>query len=252
MGLDIYVGSLTRYYSFTWQTAAEQYAKAHGWNIEVVRPPHWSPPTVDEARARVMAWQLNLSHALGVTLGWDEDAEAPYEVDKPDWDCYHALRYFALHEEFPELPTPRTMPSRGPFDFLEKEPLEQRYGQVYSGQKPKGLRGLFGGRSGAMPEPRYPHLQTPQLWIPADLPGPFCMADPMGTPIVLGSVPRLRAELESLNDRTLRLDQAGIDAIRRGEVPDGDFMDAAKFGFVIFLTLARIADHRNLPIKSDY
>lgn len=254
MGLDVYVGSLTRYYSFTWETTVQQAAKASGMQVQVMRPPGWAPPTVEAARARVMSWRNGLSAALGIPLGWDEDADAAYAVDKPDWDGYHGLRYFALHDEFPELPVPRSMPSRPDTRALAREPLERRYAEVYAGQRPGGLRTLFGGRSrsNAPPAPRYPHLETPELWIPVNLPEPVRIEDPAGTPLVVGSVSRLRAELESLNDRTLRLDEAGVEAIRAAELPTGGFEDAARFGFVIFLSLARHADDWQQPMKMDY
>jgi hypothetical protein len=71
--------------------------------------------------------------------------------------------------------------------------------------------------------------------------------------MVIGSVPRLRAELESLNERTLACDDGQLSAIRAiGPTEDGDFAWAARFGLAIYLTLARQADDWGLPLKHDY
>ena len=37
MGLDIYAGTLTRYYSHNWKTVVQQWAEENGWGFQKIR-----------------------------------------------------------------------------------------------------------------------------------------------------------------------------------------------------------------------
>ena len=37
MGLDIYAGTLTRYYTQNWKTAVQQFGEAHGIPVQIIR-----------------------------------------------------------------------------------------------------------------------------------------------------------------------------------------------------------------------
>ena len=43
MGLDVYVGSFTRYYAGDWKTVVQRYGREEGLKVEVVRPPACAP-----------------------------------------------------------------------------------------------------------------------------------------------------------------------------------------------------------------
>ena len=38
MGLDIYAGTLTRYYSHNWKTVTQQWAEKNGWGFQKITP----------------------------------------------------------------------------------------------------------------------------------------------------------------------------------------------------------------------
>ena len=38
MGLDIYAGTLTRYYSHNWKTVVQQWAEENGWSFQKITP----------------------------------------------------------------------------------------------------------------------------------------------------------------------------------------------------------------------
>ena len=38
MGLDIYAGTLTRYYSHNWKTVVQQWAEENGWGFQKITP----------------------------------------------------------------------------------------------------------------------------------------------------------------------------------------------------------------------
>lgn len=91
MGLDIYAGTLTRYYAQNWKSAVQQWAEANGYtfnritpegeNIEEERP---EPAEVEEAMKQWRDWLLDALAADGQSyLPWPEDNERPYYTDKP-------------------------------------------------------------------------------------------------------------------------------------------------------------------------
>ena len=94
MGLDIYVGSLTRYHAGDWELVAQQAAREMGLPIQVIRQ-HDDPADAlrdpEEIRPIVLDWRESLSASLrehlASPLDWDERNEAPYFTDKPTWDC---------------------------------------------------------------------------------------------------------------------------------------------------------------------
>ena len=252
MGLDVYVGPLTRYYTFEWETIVQQAAKQNDMEVFIQRPPGWVKPDPAEVAQNVATWRKRLADAIGVPMRWDESAFGPYETDKPDWDGYHAVRLLALSDEFPELPKPVRIDRRN-LKSIEKEPLERRYGEVYARREQSRLGRLL-GRKPPAPEapPRYPHITSPVLWLPVpiDLVGATA---PSGQNVIIGSVERLADELEGLNDRTYRLDEAALDAAREpGPPDDGAFEPLARFAFAIFLSLARVARERAQPMILDW
>jgi hypothetical protein len=253
VGLDVYVGPLTRYYCFDWETILQQAGRQEGREVQILRPPGFVKPDPHEVLEAVASWRKSLADAIGVPMRWDESAFGPYETDKPDWDGYHAVRHLALHEEFPDVPPP-TRIDRRDLAALDREPLERRFGEVYVGRTPSRLGRLLGRKP---PEPaaapRYPHLELPTLWLPIPLPAVIGATGPMGSGLTIGSVEGLVAELEQANDRTVRMDQADIDAARAAGPPDdGAFDPLARFGLSVFLTLAREAKERSQPMILDW
>ena len=113
MGLDIYVGPLTRYHSGNWETLVQQYARLNGLKCQVVRPPSTdSSPrlSADQIREAVLAWQSGLAEALKQPLKWSEDNSSDYFTEKPAWDCYSAVAVLAAHDEHRELKLPDVVP----------------------------------------------------------------------------------------------------------------------------------------------
>ena len=113
MGLDIYAGTLTRYYSRNWKTSVQQWGEANGVNVNIVRPEEQQGETVpaDEILQDVTGWREQLIEALGGSITrrpfWTEDNDVtPYYTDKPDWDAVSALQLYvsckATGSEVPE------------------------------------------------------------------------------------------------------------------------------------------------------
>src|SRR5262249_42587409 len=113
MGLDVYVGSLTRYYTGDWKTKLQQMAPELGIPVRVIRPTprqSWFRSIFDHIRPKgptpaakvVQQWQSRLRHELGLEeIHWNENPAAEYFTDKPAWDCYGALVLWAAYDELP-------------------------------------------------------------------------------------------------------------------------------------------------------
>ena len=114
MGLDVYVGPLSRYYAGDWETVIQQAAKEDGIPVRIVRPeqPRQSllgrlrdlvrPRGPAAAQRAVRRWRDRLRKELGISdLDWNEFPDAEYATDKPAWDCYGGLVLWAAYEELP-------------------------------------------------------------------------------------------------------------------------------------------------------
>lgn len=110
--MDLYAGTLTRYYAHNWKTEAQLWAEENGFGYQKIGPD--SEPgeemSSEEIRQAVEKWRDNLLSAIrehGSRIGsWPEDNEHPYLTNKPDWPAFEALLLYAackcLGEPLPE------------------------------------------------------------------------------------------------------------------------------------------------------
>lgn len=132
MGLDLYAGTLTRYYSHNWKTVAQQFAEANGLNFQTIRPQEDADDelSVDEIKGVVTQWQDSIIKGLDLDpeLLWNEDYDVtPYYTNKPDWDALNALLVY-IAAKYSDKEVPATVDKN--FDVYEhpvvKEFLETR------------------------------------------------------------------------------------------------------------------------------
>ena len=103
MGLDVYVGTLTRYYAGQWETIVQRTGREQGFAVEVQRQ-HVDAAVTDPAALEpvLIEWRDTLSAALSThlrgPLRWDEGMGPDYFTDKPAWDCYGSLLVWAAHD----------------------------------------------------------------------------------------------------------------------------------------------------------
>jgi hypothetical protein len=237
MGLDVYVGPLTRYYSGNWQTIVQQMMSGSGVPVQVIRPNQgWFDRLrsrlgfrgPDAARA-VRRWRDRLRRELHIAdLDWNEDPEAEYATDKPAWDCYGALILWAVYEEIPNAARRETA------EGWEKDTAYRT--------------------SRENPNSRYRHLLADtEIWLPVEFDAPTRTDAIVGDSIVVGSSPRLLAELRELNSRTWNADDRQISQWRRDGADYGAPLEiSARFGFCIFYELVRRSVAARLPMKLDY
>ena len=259
MGLDVYVGTLTRYLVGDWELATEQFAREAGIELSVVRAnpePEDAITDPDVVRDAVLDWRRAYERELGVEFSWAEADDMPYFTDKPDWSGYFGLLFLAAHDEHPDVPLP---------DELPEEPTGHPLLERVLGQ-PK--RGLFRRAREPEAERRYFALYGPELWLPVDADatwrGPFLN----GEELEMSSIGSLLAQLRDLARRLGADDDelarwrsqddrpvAGsfeVDGQTFQELGRATLLDEGRFGLAVFLDLAERAVEHRLPVKLDY
>ena len=236
MGLDIYVGSLTRYYAGDWQTVVQQAGQEMGMAVEIIRPHQTEGAIKDqnEIGQIVVAWRDQLSQALGANLAapltWNESHEVPYFTDKPAWDCYTSLLLWAAYDEHREMNRPaeyvEDLATDPAFLASTEDGFRSRYGQL---------------------------LHDVEIWFPCDFEFTFRSPDPSGNQLTMGSSVTLAKQLKDLNDRTWRADGETLKAWRtEGAESQCPLEIGARFAFAIVVELAEQSVTHKLPMRLDY
>lgn len=251
MGLDVYAGTLTRYYARNWKTAVQQFGEKNGIKVEIFRQndeegitdPDIIYTDVKEWERQVMEY---LSPELSETPVWNEDYdETPYYTDKPDWNALGALLLFTASKMFNEE-IPESFPKK--FDYWE-HPLLKRAIEKYTGVS------LYTGEG---------------WWLPFDDAFMIRLPLPTGKEIRFGSVGILREELNSINSMLWNASPEEIvrwrtdegfptemyfkdgEFIKRQEVSEYNVETLAKFAFSILWQAAEFAHEHRVLIIYDY
>ncbi len=258
MGLDIYAGTLTRYYAQNWKTAAQQWAEANGFSYSRIIPQGESeraeetlnPEEIQEAMKN---WQSQILAAISPKEGpsyepWTEDNETPYYTEKPDWDAFGALLLYAAAKTYKE-PFPKTV--RKNWDF-EKHPLIQRMGE-----DEERVWSLFIGAS---------------WWLPIEDGLAFNAPCPTEEEITFSTTGALLMELHQINATGWQADEETILSWSStegypadGEIRDGTLTKAgvkehtiydteslAKFAYSILWQAAKFSMEKRVPILLDF
>jgi hypothetical protein len=259
VGLDVYVGTLTRYLVGDWELVTQRFAREVGLTLEVVRSepePEDAIKDPDVVREAVLEWREALGRAIGADLSWSEADAMPYFTDKPDWRGYLGLLLLAAHDEHPEIPMPDDVPER-----VHDHPLLRSV----MGRRP---RRLF-RRAASSGMPRYFALYTPELWLPADLEAVWKGSFVNGVELTMSSTLLLRAQLQELASRLGASEEqlaqwresagAGgvVGTIELGshaleQLEPGSAANEGRFGLAVMLELVERAVEHTLPLKLDY
>jgi hypothetical protein len=236
MGLDVYVGTLTRYYAGDWETVAQQWGREQGVPVHVFRAGESSEADTDPNQIRdgILQWRDLLSNALrdniSVPLDWNETAEAPYFTDKPDWVGYASLLLWAAYAEHPNLPIPSKTVKDWPADPAYKASIAQTF-QTHYDQL----------------------LYRPELWLPCDFNFTFRAMNASGSEVNIGSSKMLLAQLDHLNLATWNANSITLQAWRNMSVGHELPLETyARFGFAIFKELAEQSVTHGLVMQLDY
>ena len=220
MGLDIYVGSLTRYYVEGPADVVDRVARHQGMTVD-------GQAAEEVIRSAVVRWRDRLSRWLGDRLDgpldWDESGPAPCFTDKPGWDGYGGTLLLAAHDEHPELPPPALVSADWPDD------------PAYQAASARGAGS------------RYSQLLTPELWLPCRFDFTVRTQDITGEEVELGSSVALLGQLELLATR-YRLDDRPPEPAADGH----SLSAAAGNGLAVLLRLAERSVVCQVPMKLDF
>lgn len=256
MGMDLYAGTLTRYYCRNWKTIVQQISERNGIAYSRITPDgqeladETEPP--EAVQADVECWRDRLLAdlaAAGTALypPWEENNEKPYYTDKPDWDAFGALILFAAAAVYGES-APETVGKN--WDF-ESHPLVRRVME----DREKNWS-LFTGAT---------------WWLPIEDGFSFTGANPAGQSTVFATAGTLRAELARINELCWQADEEEILQWSKTEgYPADGTIDAsgalsvvrehtvysteslAKFAFSLFWQAADYALTHHVPLLLDY
>jgi hypothetical protein len=229
MALDVYVGSLTRYYAGDWKSITD----GSGRRGRTAAQP--ADPTKDRERIQkaVLAWRATLGSSLtphlGEALAWDEGVTAPWFTGQPGWDGFGSLVLWAAYAEQPRLQRPARLPE----EWDDDAALVRSNAQ--------------GFRS------RYSHLvRNVELWLPVAFDFTFEGEDVDGRRIIVGSATTLNRQLGELNAATWKMDAGELVALTRRR-PSGNGLEAcARHAMAVMTGLVRQAVEHRLPMKLDY
>ena len=237
MGLDVYVGSLTRYYRRDWETIVQQYGRESGLTVHMVYAGETvsdSESSEDETREAILEWRTGLANELAQYLpdglNWSEESGTPYFTDKPDWNGYGALMLWAAYAEHPEISRPSAVIK----EWEESSVLKASQAQGVSSLFPSLIEGV-------------------ELWLPGQFKIIFKACDAAGGEVMMGPSDQLQAEMIKLNQMTWQASDEDTKEWRRVIDPNTkSFDEMARFGYSIFIELVGEAVKHKLPMKLDY
>ena len=256
MGMDLYAGTLTRYYAHNWKTISQQWAEEHGYGFQRVSSTGdalgeetVSPEEVQRGMETWRDWLLKaLSRPGQVPFAvWEEDNERPYFTDKPDWDAFGALLLVAACHIYGG-PVPE-MVAKG-WDFWD-HPLIRRMGEDRS----RGWS-LFRGV---------------EWWLPLSETILFEAPRPGGDKGAMASVSLLRWELEQIDQLVWQAEEEtvldwshtegyptdgwidGVGQVTMGETHRVYRTESlARFAYSVFYRAVKFAEENRVPILMDY
>ena len=223
MGLDIYAGTLTRYYAHNWKSAVQQWAEENGYTFQKITPDGAAVDDEEEemrpaeVQDIVENWRDQILAAIAAPghepyTPWPEDNEKPYYTDKPDWDAFGAMLLVAACRTYEE-PVPPTVEKD--WDFMENPVIARLSGDE------ERVWSLFRGAT---------------WWIP--LSDSFLFQGPLPT-----------------ND-TATIGTVGPNGqYSKADIPEHTQYDTeslAKFAFSMFWQAMCFADEQQVPILMDF
>jgi hypothetical protein len=247
VGLDLYAGPVSRYVAGDWKTIVQQAGEASGNPVIIVRRNPAEHPVTDADVPMVIdavaKWRARLIASLGLAEEWQEDPADDYYTDKPDWDGYGAAVLLAAYDEQPHL-APGTQIRR----LLGRTTV--------AAVEPRRFQEAPAFKAAIKSPARYPTLLLGAQWcLPlAGGPAVFKTLTPSGAELVMGRVAGLVEELNTLNQRTLRLSPEQLKAAAKAGPPgvDAPVEAMAPFGLAVLTATAEFAANHHAAWIMDY
>ena len=258
MGLDIYAGTLTRYYSHNWKTVVQQWAEENGYTFNRITPD--GEPADDEEElspAEVQAAVENWRDQILAAISQPGQPPAPPGrkiMRNPTTPTSPIGMPSALCCWWP--PAIHTM-SRCPPPWRRTGTLGEHPLVARLASDEERVWSLFRGPLGG------------SCWKPPPIQGPL----PTDDPALIATLGGLRKELEKLNQLAWQADEDTIldwsdtegypvdgtvgpnGQYSKADIPEHTQYDTeslAKFAFSMFWRAMRFAEEQQVPILLDY
>ncbi|MCC7531047.1 MAG: hypothetical protein IT342_21185 [Candidatus Melainabacteria bacterium] len=234
MGLDLYVGSLTRYFCGDWETALQKTARKKGLHYvnPEAREKEEELPAREEMHPLVLEWQQELNGKIKLTapMAWDETPQSPYFTDQLHFQGHSSLLLWAAYYERKDLVRPKECVD----DFNENE--------------------AYLSCSADDSKTEFAHLlKNTVCWLPADFAEPFAAMDACGAELRYGSTQKLIEELIWLNNQTWKAERADIERWRRlGLGQSCTLEEAAQYAMAVLLPLTEKSVEHKLVMRLDW
>lgn len=253
MGLDIYAGTMTRYYAKNWKTSVQQFCEEHGIKFNLITPTQNNECTVppEEIQGDMQQWmsylvkELTNSEIEGCEP-WVENNIKDYYTDKPDWCAFGALLLYAACKIY-NMPLSQTVAKD--WNYSNDPIVSRAFGDD------ELCWSLFAGV---------------EWWVPFDANIFFKFPAPNGHEIMVGTTKGLLVELEIINQMEWNADEDIILSWKNtegypddGYVKDGKYIPGtihteynteslAKFAYSILYQSATFSQKNRVPVILDY
>ena len=194
MGLDIYTGTLTRYYCRDWKNISQQLSEEHGQKCVVLDrsgnevKPIDNKDEIEQIHDMICQWIENLAVSLDQSQDsplWDEKRELDYYTDKPDWEAYGALVMLCACNLL-DYPLPEYIEIG--WNVFDEPVVKKALSQEFPGSL----------------------LSNATIWLPIPKMISFVTTLPNGDEATFSTVEMLKYELEELNQKLWKADEATI------------------------------------------
>lgn len=231
MNVDLFVGTLTRYYSADWQNGRTRAGEPSPFGSKKNRDSVTDPV---ELQGVIGGWleeaSFKLKQHLKEPLTWQEGMLPPHFVGELGVAGYGGAILLAAYTNHPHLMRPTTY-----MKTWDKDPA------VETAMKP-------GAKKDALWE-----IINCGVWFPVNFAFGIGMKDPSGQPIQAGSIDLLWRGLEYLNETNWGAKPDDIATWRTQAPAETDTFDTqTRFGFATFYEMCRIAREQRLPMKLHY
>lgn len=256
MGLDIYAGTLTRYYAQNWKSATQQWAEENGYAFSRITAggENDDVASAEEIRRAMESWRDNILTAItpegkSSYTPWPENNEAPYYTDKPDWDAYGALLLCIACRSYGEPLPPEV---KKDWDFQRHPVIE---------------------RMASDPDKHWSLFAWATWWLPIEEGFWFNGALPTDDQAVIATTGGLKAELDKANELCWQATEETVLGWKDSEgypvdveVPAKGFWrrkkikehiqyhteSLAKYAFSILWRAVKFSQENSVPILLDY
>jgi hypothetical protein len=233
--INIFVGSLTRYYSAAWDTELTRLAKSRGepYQLFAVQTgvSELNPNVIEPA---VLRWRKEFCAAVAnhapSPLTWQEGMDAPWAAIGLGRRGYNGIVLAAAYAQQPTMMHPVAY-----VDDCREDPA------VIACQGRRTEAPIF-------------NIVCSSLWLPGNFSYGTQYVDPPGrATLQIGSLGLLKKALDAINDVKLQAGDSDIAQWASGDrLADQTFEAQMRFGFAAFYLGCQLAIDRKLPLKLHF